>query len=73
MSAPRPYETDPFHPLGSILNINHLLYICEKVPVMSSMWYVQLYRYMTRMCICRTLKLMFGAIDIFEVILFSLS
>ena len=27
MSAPRPYETDPFHPLGSTLNKNHFLYI----------------------------------------------
>ena len=23
MSAPRPYETDPFHPLGSISNMNN--------------------------------------------------
>ena len=47
MSAPRPYETDPFHPLGSILNIKHFLYIGKSVPVISSMWYVQL-----RMCVC---------------------
>ena len=26
MSAPRPFETDPFHPLGSICNIKQLQY-----------------------------------------------
>ena len=38
MSAPRPFETDPFHPLGSIYYIKQLPYICEKIPVISSMW-----------------------------------
>ena len=41
MSAPRPYETDPFHPLGSISNMKQFLYIYNSVPVISSMWYVQ--------------------------------
>ena len=47
MSAPRPYETDPFHPLGSISNMIQFLYIYNSVPVISSMWYVQLCLYMT--------------------------
>ena len=38
MSAPRPFETDPFHPLGSIYIIKRLLYICENLLVISSMW-----------------------------------
>ena len=41
MSAPRPYGTDPFHPLGSIPNMEQFLYIYNSVPVISSMWYVQ--------------------------------
>ena len=41
MSAPRPYWTDPFHPLGSISNMKQFLYIYNNVPVISSMWYVQ--------------------------------
>ena len=41
MSAPRPHVTDPFHPLGSILNMEQFLYICKIVPVISSKWYVQ--------------------------------
>jgi len=41
MSAPRPYGTDPFHPLGSIYNMKQFLYIYNSVPVISSMWYVQ--------------------------------
>ena len=35
MSAPRPYETDPFHPLSSILCIY------QSTSVISSKWYVQ--------------------------------
>ena len=46
MSAPRPYETDPFHPLGSISNIKQFLYMYNSVPVISDMWYVQVYLYM---------------------------
>ena len=29
MSAPRPYETDPFRPLGSIINTGLFLYKCQ--------------------------------------------
>ena len=39
MSAPRPFVTDPFHPLGSIHNNRPFLYICLSVPVISSKWY----------------------------------
>ena len=45
MSAPRPYGTDPFHPLGSISNMNQFLYIYNSVLVISSMWYVQMFVY----------------------------
>ena len=45
MSAPRPYGTDPFHPLGSISNIKQFLYIYNSVPVISSMWCVQMFVY----------------------------
>ena len=38
MSAPRPYGTDPFHPLGSVSYMKQLLYIYNTVPVISSMW-----------------------------------
>ena len=41
MSAPRPYETDSFHPLGSICYIKSFLYICQSVPATSSKWYVK--------------------------------
>ena len=41
MSAPRPYETDPFHPLGSICYIKSFLYIYQSVLVTSSKWYVK--------------------------------
>ena len=41
MSAPRPFETDSFHLLGSICNIKQLLYICKNLPVISSMWDAQ--------------------------------
>ena len=41
MSAPRPLETDPFHPLGSTCNIKQLLYICTNLPVISSLWDAQ--------------------------------
>ena len=45
MSAPRPYGTDPFHPLGSITNIGQFLYIYNSLPVISSIWYVQMFVY----------------------------
>ena len=50
MSAPRPYETDPFHPLGSILTIKQFLYICKSLPVISSMWYELVYVYTNCAC-----------------------
>ena len=42
MSAPRPYETDPFHPQSSvrILCYGQLLYIFKTVPHIFSMWYL---------------------------------
>ena len=45
MSAPRPYGTDPFHPLGSISTMKQFLYIYNSVPVISSMWYVKMFVY----------------------------
>ena len=50
MSAPRPYGTDPFHPLGSISNMKQLLYIYNSVQVISSMWYVQVLEYNNCAC-----------------------
>ena len=43
MSAPRPFEKDPFHPHSSvrILLLGLLEYICKSVSIISSMWYVQ--------------------------------
>ena len=43
MSAPRPFETDPFHPHSSvrIFLLVLLEYICKSVSIISSMWYVQ--------------------------------
>ena len=60
MSAPRPFETDPFHPLGSICNIKQLLYICKNLPVISSMWDAQVRSYDNCACaLAETLKLRF--------------
>ena len=39
MSAPRPYVTDPFHPLGSIRSNKSFLYIYQNVLFISSKWY----------------------------------
>ena len=41
MSAPRPYETDPFHPLCSVHNLNdgQFLDIFKIVPAISPIWY----------------------------------
>ena len=42
MSAPRPYETDPFHSPSSVhtLRYEQFLHIYKPVPVISSMWYL---------------------------------
>ena len=42
MSAPRPFETDPFHPPSSvhILLSYQFLYIYKTVPVLFCMWYL---------------------------------
>ena len=42
MSAPRPYETDPFHSQSSvrILYDGQFLYIFKTVPHISSLWYL---------------------------------
>ena len=71
MSAPRPLETDPFHPLGSISNIRQLLYIYKNLPVISAMWDAQVCIYDNRACaLAETLKLRFRAI--FKVSIFFL-
>ena len=63
MSAPRPFETDPFHPLGSICNIKQLLYICTNLPVISSMWDAQVCIYDNCACdLAETLKLRYSGI-----------
>ena len=45
MLASRPYGTDPFHPLGSTPNMKQFLYIYNSVPIISSMWYLQMFVY----------------------------
>ena len=45
MSAPRPYGTDPFHPLGSIPNMGQFRYIYNSVTDLSSMWYAKMFVY----------------------------
>ena len=65
MSAPRPFETDPFHPLGSTCNIKQLLYIYKNLQVISSMWDAQVCIYDNCACaLAETLKLRFRAIFI---------
>ena len=54
MSAPRPYGTDPFHPLGSIPNMKQFLYIYNSVPLIFSMWCVQMFVYDN--CACALIK-----------------
>ena len=49
MSAPRPFVTDPFHPLGSIRSNESFPYICQSVPVTTSKWYVKVC--LGKMCI----------------------
>ena len=43
MSAPRPYVTDPFHPLGSICNNESFQYIYQSLLVISSMRYTKVF------------------------------
>ena len=63
MSAPRPFETDPFHPLGSICTIKQFLYIHTNLQVISSMWDAQVCIYDNYACaLAETIKLRFGAI-----------
>ena len=42
MSAPRPYETDPFHPQSSVhvINYDQFVYLYKSVPSTSSIWYL---------------------------------
>ena len=69
MSAPKPFETDPFHPLGSICNIKQLLYICTNLPVISCMWDAQVCIYDNCACdLAETLKLRYRGI--FKVMIF---
>ena len=71
MSAPRPFETDPFLPLGSIYNIKQVLYIYRNLLVISSMWDAQVRIYDNCACaLAETFKLRFRAI--FKVIIFVL-
>ena len=62
MSAPRPYETDPFHPPSSVRvpYYDQFLYIYKTVPYISSMWYLvcleTLHIYNLRMHSFRTLN-----------------
>ena len=41
LSAPRPYVTDPFHPLSSIYNMKQFVYIYKILQGISCMWYIQ--------------------------------
>ena len=51
---PRPFVTDPFHPLGSLCNKRSFLHLYQGVSVISSMWYVKvrLVRYLFDTCAC---------------------
>ena len=67
MSAPRPFETDPFHPLGSTYKLKQLLYIYKNLPIISSMWDELVCIYDNCACaLAETLKLR----AIFKVVLF---
>ena len=69
MSAPRPLETDPFHPLGLICNIEQLRYMYENLPVISSTWDAQVCIHDNCACVLvETLKFRFRAI--FKVLIF---
>ena len=62
-SAPKPIETDPLHPLGSICDIKQLPYICMILPVISFMWDAQVWIYDNCACgLTETLKWRFKAI-----------
>ena len=68
MSAPRPYVTDPFRPLGSIFSNESLPYICQRFPVTSSKWYVKVYHgtvgiQKLRMCFSKTMSLRLKTIN----------
>ena len=73
MSAPRPYGTDPFHPLGSISNMKQFLYIYDSVPVISSLWYVQMFVYDNCACALTENSNYDPELVIFKVLLFVLS
>ena len=70
MSAPRPYVTDPFHPLSSVQGNQQFLYICHNVLDISSMWYVQVCIFVNCACaLVETLSPRFGAIEeVFQTI-----
>ena len=40
-SVPRPYETEPFNPVGSVCPIKSLTYQYWSLPVTASKWYVK--------------------------------
>ena len=68
MSAPRPYVTNPFHPVGSICTIASFPYICQRFPVTSSKWYVKVYHDTVgiqnlRMCFSKTPSLRLKTIN----------
>ena len=61
MSAPRPYVTNPFHPLGSFSYNKLFTYIYQNVPILSSKWYEYICLGMVgnkqlRMCFSKTLS-----------------
>ena len=71
MSAPRPYETDPFHPPSSVptLSYDQFLYIYKTVPVISSVWYLHC---VLEHCTFVVYACAFPEPLIFQVILFSM-
>ena len=54
-SAPRPHETDPFHPLNSIPIYKQFLYIQHRVLVISSMWCILVSFYTAHLTIAHAL------------------
>ena len=54
MSAPRPYVTNPFHPLSSIRKNKYFPYLYQSVPIFSSKWYA--YVCQLRMCCSKILS-----------------
>ena len=68
MSAPRPYVTDPFHPLDSIRSNESFPYMYQSVPVTSSKWYVKVCHgkfgiQKLRMCVSKTMSLRLTTIN----------